>query len=129
MTDLPNGCKVDVYWNLHKRCFSVRSRERDSYGRVIAHADEIRLTSATFIVSEAGRQRVLSEKRKNVHAFIRGKWSSAPVSAEAPCSYNPYKGATFTSNGMPVHFSSVVRGVVEDGQPNVTVSAPPWLLD
>jgi hypothetical protein len=59
--------RVEVYWNLHKNCFSYRPIG----GRVI-HADSIVLKDVTFAVQPAGRERVLREKKKNVHAFVRG---------------------------------------------------------
>jgi branched-subunit amino acid aminotransferase/4-amino-4-deoxychorismate lyase len=64
--------KVDVYWNLHKQTFSIRSREKENYGRVIRHADHVHIKNPTTVVSKAGRERVLREKKKNVHAVIRG---------------------------------------------------------
>ena len=95
--------KVDVYWNLHRRLFSIRSRERGSYGRVISHAPFLGLYNPRPVVSEAGRQRVIREGRKNVHAVIRGELdmdSSYPGWAERFCwddhdqtyqwMYNPY---------------------------------------
>lgn len=65
--------KVDVYWNLHKQTFSIRSREKGDYGRVIRHADHVHIRNPTAVVSKAGRERVLREKKKNVHAVIRGE--------------------------------------------------------
>ena len=65
--------KVDVYWNLHKQTFSIRSREKEDYGRVIRHADHVHIRNPTAVVSKAGRERVLREKKKNVHAVIRGQ--------------------------------------------------------
>lgn len=39
---------------------------------MVAHATEVLLEDAVFLVSEAGRARCLAEGRKNVHAFVRG---------------------------------------------------------
>ena len=64
--------KVDIYRNLHKDCWSVRSRERSDYGRVVDHVHCAVIKNAKFVVSQAGRNRVLREKRKNVHAVVRG---------------------------------------------------------
>jgi len=65
--------KADVYKNLHRGCWSVRSRERgDRYGRVVAHLDDVLVEDARFVVSQAGRRRVIAEGRKNVHAYVRG---------------------------------------------------------
>lgn len=105
--------KVAVYWNLHKACWSIQCREGADYGRVIAHAKDVALEGVRFTVSEAGRQRVLATKRKNVHAFVVGvllayhrlddsrvrvtfaKYYGAMDTAPATVSYNPYKGPAF----------------------------------
>jgi hypothetical protein len=54
---------------------------------------------AEFIVNEAGRQRVIKEKRKNVHAFVVGYLFGGCLGHEAsggvPVSYNPTKWARF----------------------------------
>lgn len=42
-------------------------------GRVVARLHRVLLGNATFKVNEAGRQRVLKEERKNVHAFVIGR--------------------------------------------------------
>ena len=39
--------RVEVYWNLHKRLFSVRALEGENKGRVIDHAYGVRLSDAT----------------------------------------------------------------------------------
>ena len=65
--------KVFVYFNLHRKCFSVKALEGEFKGRVVAHASHVNLIHCTFKVSEAGRQRVLREKRKNVHAGVVGQ--------------------------------------------------------
>lgn len=70
---------VQVYRNLHKDCWSVRDKKTR---RVIAHCDSVILKDAKFKVSEKGRQRVIKEKRKNVHAFVEGTLSSAVVHDE-----------------------------------------------
>ena len=72
---LPKGdtMKVDIYFNLHKRVYSIRSREPHNYGKVIGHAHTIGIYPPKGVVSEKGRQRVLVEQRKNVHAVIRGE--------------------------------------------------------
>ena len=66
--------KVFVYFNLHKKCFSIKALEGAMKGRVVAHRDNVLLFHATFKVSQAGRERVLREKRKNVHAGVCGTW-------------------------------------------------------
>ncbi len=90
---LPDGLDVEVYWNLHKRLFSVRDRKTR---KVIAHRSSIHLTDVSFHVSEAGRQRVLREQRKNVHATVRGTTGSSDHTGKMSfVRYNPYAYATF----------------------------------
>lgn len=94
--------KVFVYFNLHKKCFSIRSLEGPERGRVIAHRHIVFLKDVVFKVSEAGRQRVLREKRKNVHAGVVGQWhfdlSEQDLSLmyrERLVRYNPYLYSSF----------------------------------
>ena len=68
--------KVDVYRNLHNGMYSIKSREADTRGLVIAWAEYLWLDDVEFVVSDAGRNRVLRERKKYVHAFVRGTLSS-----------------------------------------------------
>lgn len=92
--------KVFVYYNLHKRTFSVKALEGQQKGLVVAHFDEITLYNVTFRVSQAGRARVLKEQRKNVHAGVVGQWFGTvdPVirdTSDIAITYNPYKYSSF----------------------------------
>ena len=90
--------KVYVYFNLHKKCFSVKALEGNCKGLVVAHTDTACLKDVTFKVSEAGRQRVLKEKRKNVHAGVVGYLEGFTDNSTAgykQAYYNPYKTRTF----------------------------------
>lgn len=94
MTEDLVGRRVRVYWNLHRHCYSIQDA---STRLVIDYSDSLVLADVTFKVSEAGRQRVLREGRKNVHAFVVGTVISE---YENPAqwwkvSYNPYKGRDF----------------------------------
>jgi hypothetical protein len=62
--------RVEVYWNLTRNCWSIRDA---ATGRIHAHADKVSVRGAQFIVQPAGRKRVLRERKKNVHAFVRGE--------------------------------------------------------
>jgi hypothetical protein len=96
--------RVFVYFNLHRKCWSIKALSSEGSikrGRVFAHAKTVHLIDCTLKVSEAGRQRVLREKRKNVHAGIVGEliaydfaYDFAPVNGVA-VTYNPYKYETF----------------------------------
>jgi hypothetical protein len=105
--------KVFVYFNLHKKVFSVKALEGANKGRVVAHTDKLTLTDVTFKVSEAGRQRVLRERKKNVHAGVTGQWDGtldAAIAAENDISvtYNPYVYDSFVlrDNEVPIHGAS-----------------------
>lgn len=84
--------KVKVYFNLRKKVFSVQHK-----GLVIAHKDKVMLSNVQFKVNEGGRQRVLKERRKNVHAFVIGEWCEYLEEAidTKEVTYNPYKYSSF----------------------------------
>ena len=111
---IPKG-RVQVYYNLHKKCLSVRHK-----GKVIEHAQEVTLTDARFHVQQAGRERVLKQKRKNVHAYVSGKlketfwFTQAPKytwTAKQRVTYNPYKYKNFVNKKTlkPVASAEVVH--------------------
>lgn len=85
--------KVMIYWNLHKLCWSVKALTGENRGRVIKHVNTFHLSDVSFRVSEAGRQRVIREKRKNVHAGIVGYLCDPrdiPTENMIEVTYNPY---------------------------------------
>ena len=89
--------KVEVYFNLHKRVFSIRSCKT---GRVIHHAKDVHIVNPKFVVREGGRQRVLRERKKNVHAFVRGNlttFKDNPSRLADTIGYNPYKYDSFVN--------------------------------
>ncbi len=113
--DLINSGKtVSVYYNLHRKCLSMRVK-----GVVVDHPHAVVLKNVKFRVQPAGRAKVLKEKRKNVHAFVCGqlvetygevlhtspcvnglwgtvnKHSEKIFSTDFQVVYNPYKYKTF----------------------------------
>lgn len=89
--------RYSVYWNLHRKLWSCKNM---ATGKVQWHLRTLILENVSYIVSEAGRQRVLKEKRKNVHAFARGEHRglSALVGLDLEMhaiTYNPYKYDSF----------------------------------
>ena len=99
------GRRVFVYRNLSNRKgrYSIQSREGMDYGLVIGHSDALVLENCIFKVSEAGRQRVLRDKRKNVHAGILGYISNKVVKSNKKVSYNPYTASGFMArNGRMI---------------------------
>lgn len=101
--DLVEGTKVKVYFNLHTHLFSVKDYET---GLVLAHGNGILLENVQFKVSEAGRQRVLREKKKNVHAYVIGTFVGAvalqPEGSWVTPYYNPYKVKSFMVAGKEI---------------------------
>lgn len=118
-----------IYFNLHKKTFSVRYN-----GRVIYHADRLQVTSPTFKVSEAGRQRVLQEKRKNVHAYVIAPIANVRVVTDEEgnvdgwdaVTYNPYRDSAFvkrTPDREQVHSAYEAWLQVDDSKrPSIHIS-------
>ena len=109
------GKKVMVYYNLHKHTFSV------SYdNKVIMHADYVKLGDVEFRVRKSGKEKVRSEKTKNVHAFVIGHLEDY---CEFPCkdipepesnevvTYNPYKNDSFVvkSTEEPIYTANEIE--------------------
>ena len=86
--------KVMIYRNLHNGMFSVKQD-----GLVVAHVDSIMLSRAVFKVNQSGRNRVIKEQKKNVHAFVIGYIADVNVDKNVSdlkaVSYNPYKYGNF----------------------------------
>lgn len=109
--------KVFIYKNLHKNCWSVKQD-----GLVKMHTHDLSLFDCSFRVNAKGREKVLKEKRKNVHAGISGyidlPWEEENVSREGQAAklamYNPYKYKSFVrvdDDSKPVFWSSTARVV------------------
>jgi hypothetical protein len=110
---------VYVYRNLHKGCYSIMSK-----GRVIGHATQVFLKDATFVIRPAGQKKVRETRKKNVHAFVKGKltetdpariqgWIGLAQTLGKPCAgvrYNPYRYDTFvkTADESPVTAAAAV---------------------
>ena len=117
--------KVRVYWNLHKKCWSIQDTKTN---RVIDHTFALNLVDAKFVVQQGGKERVRREGRKNVHAFVVGT-----VDEEQPMvgshngavkvTYNPYRDDTFVDvhceNHTPVTNAFIVTLGAYGGIPSV----------
>lgn len=103
------GKKVFVYFNLHKKLWSVRHK-----GKVLFHTNNLHVDTPELKVSEAGRQRVLRDKAKNVHAGVNGVLGIPEELVDGTqISYNPYKGGQFfhahkNPETTPVHHADKV---------------------
>jgi hypothetical protein len=117
--------KVFVYWNLHLCMWSVKALEGPNKGRVILRTDQIALEHVTGKVSEAGRQRVLREGRKNVHAGLVGnmRFEGVPSGWLKDCiTYNPYKYTSFVYENTGERFEGARYAYLTSNR-NVFVSA------
>ena len=95
--------RVQVYRNLHKDCWSVKCKKTK---KVIMHKETVLLENCKFVVQQGGRDRVLREKRKNVHAFVEGDLvntvSMTTFLEGIFIKYNPYKNSQFTTGERDV---------------------------
>lgn len=110
-----------VYFNLHKKLFSIQQKVNGKW-KVIDHVDSYNLSNVTFKVYEAGRQRVLKEKRKTVHAYLIGKFSLMPEFGMFPAGYlvryNPYEMEKFTKDtNEPIDSANFVNLTVINNKP------------
>jgi hypothetical protein len=108
--------KVFVYYNLHRKLWSIKALEGDNKGKVIAHRHDVVLHKPKAKVSEAGRQRVLREQRKNVHAGLVGEWMDQKIlQAEGDLiTYNPYKYTTFVYADDKQPFTGASLALMQD---------------
>jgi hypothetical protein len=113
--------RMETYYNLHKQCLSARP-----IGGKVEHYWYVALKDVSFAVQPAGRAKVLRERKKNVHAFVRGDkvlgmlttqpFDPVPSVKEMreslayrEVTYNPYKYETFVykDTEQPVHKAEV----------------------
>jgi len=103
---LKPNLRAQVYYNLHKKTFSIQQA-----GRVKAHSDGIVLDDVRFLVGKAGQAKVRETGRKNVHARVSGvdaeimpdhrvrtvpeRLSAYLATGWRIASYNPYVTDTF----------------------------------
>jgi hypothetical protein len=132
---LPKGntmLKVFVYFNLQKKCFSIKALSGPYKGLVIGHCIRVLLSDVTFKVSPAGRRRVLTERRKNVHAGAVGYIADSGaydvhdryMMLGTAITYNPYKYDSFVqrSTEQPVHNAKWAALVAQDGKGFISAS-------
>jgi hypothetical protein len=97
--------KVFCYRNLNRKgvVWSVKSTQS---GLVVDRSKNVFISNVDLVVSAAGRKRVLRQKRKNVHAGVRGKrLKSSPKNVIwHKVTYNPYlyESFVFADNKTPV---------------------------
>lgn len=112
-----------VYFNIRKKYFSIQQD-----GKVVGHQDFVVIRQPKFKVSEAGRQRVLKTKRKNVHAFVVGELSGDRSIYRykdllTEVTYNPYHHTTFVNKKtlQPIHDASWAMLITENKHARIFV--------
>lgn len=88
--------RVKVYRNLTKDCYSVVNCKT---GLVVNHVKSICLADCVLRVRPAGRERVIKEQCKNVHAYVSGFITDPPQKDKhwIKITYDPYKYYTFVN--------------------------------
>lgn len=92
-----------VYLNLTRKCWSIAQSNAP-----VQHAARMRLLNVWFHVNENGRQRVIEEQKKYVHAYVKVQCSVPMMrsfmtqpkdqggeSWQVEVTYNPYKAGYF----------------------------------
>jgi len=89
--------------NLNRHVWSLTRR-----GIVVAHVPAVVMEDCELRVRPGGRERVLRQQRKNVHAFIVGEVVDGKGGATAffekdamACTYNPYRTGCFYLKDQP----------------------------
>ena len=117
----------EVYRNLHTGLWSVRSSQT---GLVVLHAESVILQDCKLVVQKAGRERVLQEKRKNVHAFVVG--TLVGLSGRANINQDrqifmkearPYKLADMNKSSISYNPYKAEHFIAEDLQNTPAISA------
>jgi len=98
------GDKVDTYRNLNRTdLFSMKQKSGTDKDKVSGYAECIVMTDFKFTIGEKSRQRVVLNKTRNVHSFVRGELVDArrggidlsKLNDYLRVSYSPYVGGFF----------------------------------
>lgn len=113
MRELNVGQPVEVYYNIKKHVYSIRDKKS---GLVVCHAKSVTLKNAVFKISQKGRERVLREGVKNVHAYVVGELLSTDQELSdfiglKAVYYNPKKTSHFVDieTSLPVNESPLIH--------------------
>ncbi len=133
------GMRVQVYYNIVAGHYSVVALGGPWRNKVVAQMSHVLMENVKFVVQPAGNARVRRERRKNVHAFVRGTITGGLVLAQdagvgrmlvlGPLEYrteypelvryNPYLHKSFVDRNSEPVFSAkhVALGENEVGRP------------
>lgn len=114
------GDLVKVYRNLHNGLFSLVPLFGEHKDRVVAHGNDIRLVNVQFKVYETGRQKVIREQKKNVHAYAVGVFDGFGQGTfnwvYDEVTYNPYKQGSFYYKNVNKTVQQVNVTICKDGK-------------
>jgi hypothetical protein len=119
------GQKARIYRNLNNGRMSIQIKMGKSW-KVVGHVVDAVLEDVHFRVSEAGRQRVIRDGCKNVHAWGEGILLGEideEIIAPINLAYNPYRNETFLERGTDHIIESCQFLVVRENQVFVTPDA------
>ena len=100
--EIPVGHPIKVYRNLRNRMWSIMDAKTR---KVIGHAHNFLVGDCTFPVSAKGVERIRETGRKQVVAFVQGKFLGYGVdfSCQHSVRFNPYLDTNFVdAHGYPV---------------------------
>ena len=119
------GQKARIYRNLNNGRMSVQVKVGKSW-KVVGHVLEAVLEDVRFHVPESGRQRVIRDGCKNVHAWGEGLLlgpTNGSIFAPVDLAYNPYLNATFMERGTGHSITGCKSLVVRENHVFVTPDA------
>ncbi|MEO0986805.1 MAG: hypothetical protein AAFY20_14815 [Cyanobacteria bacterium J06639_14] len=123
--DANAGQKARIYRNLNNGRMSIQVKTGKSW-KVVGHVLEAVLQDVQFRVSEAGRQRVIRDQCKNVHAWGQGLLlgpAEPSIYAPVDLAYNPYVNDSFVQRDSDNIITSCKFLVVRDNRVFVSPDA------
>lgn len=100
--ELDESKAVELYRCLNRKGFVFSLRQN---GKVVGHTNNIVLKNCKFIISNAGKQRCINNKVRNVHAYVEGYLGTKEdikLSFSFELLYNPYKDMGFHFEQMGI---------------------------
>ena len=119
------GKPVRIYRNLNNFRMSLQVKQGKSW-IVVGHVTEAVIQSVTFKVQESGRQRVLRDRQKNVHAWGQGTLVAQcddAILATIDLAYDPYQNTSFVQRGTSHPIVACQYLVVRNNQVFVSADA------
>lgn len=110
--------RVEVYWNYHRTCWSVR---RPS-GRVIGYTqDDLELYDVRWRVQWSAHRRIQETRQRHVAAWVQGKLRNigvAPGTGLCNARYDPFGHARwFLANGTTITETPCAFLTIQDSKP------------